>query len=182
MQEKIKILFLASNPTDVNFRPRFDIEFKEIRKKLRLAEFGDRFELVSEFAVTPDDLTDALLEHKPQILHFSGHGSQTDGIVLENAEGKAFRLDKAAFANLIKVLPGNIRMVVLNACFSADQGHMLEDIVDFTVGMDRPIGDNAATTLAVRFYQVLASGASVQAAFHAATTQIAALKLKSPGD
>lgn len=172
MPDKIKILFLAANPVDVKSRLRLDEEFKQIRKKLRAAKERDCFELVSEWAVTPGDLAQVLLDHEPHILHFSGHGSKTQGIVLEDESGKMFFLDKRALANLLKILKDNLRMVVLNACYSQDQAKHLQEIVDFTIGMNNAIGDEAAIIFASYFYQGLAFGRSVETAFELGKGQL----------
>ena len=43
--------------------------------KIRSAEYRDTLELVSAWAVRPDDLQQLLLQHQPHVVHFSGHGS-----------------------------------------------------------------------------------------------------------
>lgn len=172
MADKIKILFLAANPVDTKSRLRLDEEFKQIRKKLRGGDQRDCFELVSEWAVTAEDLEEILMHHKPHILHFSGHGSETQGIVLEDQSGKMRLLDKQAFANLIRVLKDNLRMVVLNACYSENQANYLKEIVDFTIGMGKAVGDKAAILFASHFYQGLAFGRSVETAFELGKGQL----------
>jgi len=172
MTDKIKILFLAANPVDVKSPLQLKKEFEQIRERLNAAKERDRFELVSEWAVTSKDLQQILLNHEPHVLHFSGHGSKNQGIVLEDESGRMRLLDKQAFANLVKVLKDNIRMVVLNACYSVDQGKLLNDIVDFTIGMDRAIGDEAARVFASSFYQGLAFGRSVETAFELGKGQL----------
>jgi hypothetical protein len=177
MAKKIKILFLAANPSDVKYRLRLEEEFKEIRKKLRASKERDSFKLVSEWAVTPDDLQGVLSEHKPHIVHFSGHGSQTEGIALEDKSGNTFLLDKQAFAELLEIMKDNIRMVVLNACYATDQAREIRKIIDFTIGMNKAVGDKAAIVFAAYLYQNLADGRSVQDAFRLATTQLKIFKI-----
>ena len=172
VSNKIKILFLAANPVDAKSRLRLDEEFKHIRMKLRGGERRDCFELVSEWAVTVEDLQEILLCHRPHILHFSGHGSETDGITLEDQSGKMRQLNQQAFANLIKVLKDNLRIVVLNACYSEDQANYLKEIVDFTIGMGKAVGDKAAIVFASHFYQGLAFGRSVATAFELGKGQL----------
>jgi len=76
-------LFLLANPTDIT-RIRIDEEVREVDKKIQLGSKRDRLQLLSQLAVRPSDLAQALLRHTPHILHFSGHGSATEGIVLED--------------------------------------------------------------------------------------------------
>lgn len=72
-EPKKVILFLAANPISTN-RLRLDEEIREIEAGLRRSQYRDRFELQQRWAVRPVDLQRALLDCKPQIVHFSGHG------------------------------------------------------------------------------------------------------------
>jgi len=81
------ILVLASSPTNAA-RLRLDKELREIDEGLRRSRNKDKFILQQRWAVRPDDLRRALLDFNPQIVHFCGHGSGEDGIVLENENGE----------------------------------------------------------------------------------------------
>lgn len=72
-REKQTILFLAANPK--NSTP-LDLtrEVKEIEAGLERSQKRDKFQLEQVWAVTPADVQRAMLDHKPQIVHFSGHG------------------------------------------------------------------------------------------------------------
>ncbi len=82
---KIKILFLAANPLDT---PRLDIdeEMRAIDQALRQAEYRV-FDIRSHWAVRIDDLQELLLRHQPDIVHFSGHASLSNEIILQDAAG-----------------------------------------------------------------------------------------------
>ena len=67
------MLFLAANPAGTP-PLKLDEEIRQITAKIRAAEYRDSLELVSRWAVRPDDLQQALLEVKPHVVHFSGHG------------------------------------------------------------------------------------------------------------
>jgi hypothetical protein len=172
MREKIKILFLAANPSDTVYRLQLDKEVSEITEKLRSSSHGDSFELISEWSVKPDVLQAMLFRHKPHILHFSGHASEERGIVLEDESGKSVPLSKQTFTRLMKLAKGSIRIVVLNACNTKGQAEFLKDNIDFTIAMNRPVKDRAARVLSAYFYQALAFGFSVQDAFESALIQV----------
>lgn len=172
MVDKIKVLFLAANPVDAGFRLRLDEEIREIGKKLRIGEFRDSFELVSEWAVRASDLQEALLRHRPHIVHFSGHGTRTEGIVLEDSAGNMKPVNKVALARLFELLKENIQVIVLNACYAEDQAKGLAQTIDYTIGMNHRIGDKAAIVFAAYFYQALAFGNSVTKAFELARLQL----------
>lgn len=171
MTEKIKILFLAASPIDSG-RLRLDEELREIKKRILMGPERHHFELVSEWAVTPDDLQQALLAHQPHIVHFSGHGSRTQGIVLEDQFGNSQMMSKSALIELFKILKDNIRIIFLNACYSGRQVEGLSEVIDYTVGVKTAISDNAAIPFAASFYQGLAYGRLVKEAFDLANNRL----------
>jgi hypothetical protein len=168
----MKILFLAANPVDVITRLRPEEEIREISQKIFTGTHWNQLELVSAWAVRAGDLQALLLTHKPDIVHFSGHCSQTSGIILEDEVGNRKIVSRKALCDLFAILKNNIRIVVLNACYAKEQAQALSTTVDFTIGMSAAIGDKDAITFAACFYQSLAFGCSVQDAFNLAVNQL----------
>jgi len=119
--EKTKILFFASNPQNTTVLS-LDEEVRSINKKIRESEYRDSLEFVTMWAVRPTDILDGLNLHKPTITHFSGHGSGEDGLILTDDQGKSKLVSTDALKALFSTVKDNIRLVVLNACFSAVQG------------------------------------------------------------
>jgi len=171
MADKVKILFLAANPKDTS-KLRLDEEIREIQARIRSADFRDHFDLLSRWAVRPDDLLQALNEVRPHIVHFSGHGCQASELVLEDDAGNAKPVAEAALVALFKHVKDNIRLVVLNACHSEAQAKAISNEIDCTIGMNQGIGDAAAITFASWFYGALAFGRSVGEAFEQGRTAI----------
>lgn len=171
MTEKIKILFLASNPTDIS-RIRVDEELREVDERISLGSHRDRFELIPHFAVRPRDLTRGLLKHQPHILHFSGHGSTSAGIVLEGNDGKTKVVAAADLAELLSIIKDNLRVVVLNSCYSALQAGGITESIDCVIGMNDKVGDSSAIIFSASFYESLAFGRSVHEAFRLGVVQL----------
>jgi hypothetical protein len=167
---KITILFLAANPSDTT-RLRLGEEVRGIDQALRLAEYRDAFDLQQHWAVRPADLQSLLLRHQPHIVHFSGHGSAAGEIMLEDATGKARSVSQAALSNLFSLLKDNLRVVVLNACYSQPQAEAIAQHIDCVVGMADAIGDKTAIAFVAAFYQALAYGRDLQNAFDLARNQ-----------
>ena len=161
---KIKILFLAANPAAT--KPlQLDEEIREITAKIRASEYRDSLELISWWAVRPDDLLQTLLEHKPHIVHFSGHGSPTSEIILQDQNGRPQSVSKEALVHLFRTLKDNLRLVLFNACSTRPQAEAIAQTIDCTVGMNQPIGDDAAIVFAASFYRAIGFGRTVQEAF-----------------
>ena len=161
--EKIRVLFLAASPKVSPLS--LDEEIREITAKIRAAEHRDSLEVISRWAVRPDDLQQALLEHRPHILHFSGHGNDLEELVLLDGKGNPKPVSKAAIVHLLGVLKDNLRLVVLNACFSRPQAEAITQMIDCAVGMNRAVGDKAAIKFAAAFYGAVGFGRSLQTAF-----------------
>ncbi|MDF5731412.1 MAG: hypothetical protein PUP92_26260 [Rhizonema sp. PD38] len=78
-----KVVILSANPINTS-KLCLDEEVREIQSALERSRHREEFELIPRLAVRIDDLRRALLDHSPQVVHFSGHGDGTDGIALED--------------------------------------------------------------------------------------------------
>ncbi len=172
----IPILFLTANPTDTA-RLRLDVEYREVDDALLKARYRERFTLEMRPALRASDLQESMLHYQPGIVHFSGHGAP-DGLVFEDDAGKMRLVDPAAVAELFRILNPKVRIVVLNACWSAAQAEQIAPHVDCVIGMTQPVGDKAAIQFAAAFYRALGYGATVQAAFDFGLNQINLIGLK----
>jgi CHAT domain-containing protein len=162
--DPVRILFLAANPKDTD-QLRLGEEVRTIDERLRSADFRDRLDLVQHWAVRVEDLSEALLRHRPHILHFSGHGSQEGAIILEDARGQSNEVSTKALADLFGILNDSLRCVVMNACYTATQAEIIAAHIDCVIGTTRAISDPAALSFAGGFYRALGYGESIATAF-----------------
>lgn len=100
---QVKILFLAADPSDAA-RLRLGQELRDIREKLQLAKKRESFVLESRESVRPGDITQAIHDVAPQIVHFSGHGTSTGELCVENDLGKAQPVAPDALAALFELV------------------------------------------------------------------------------
>jgi hypothetical protein len=142
---------------------RLDEERREIVRAVRLADADDRIEVRTADAVRIDDLQNELQYHRPVIAHFSGHGSAT-GIVVVDDAGQAQSVPPQALSDLF-ALVGGLRCVVLNACFTDEQARAIASRVPFVVGMRGRVLDDTAIRFAAGFYQGIAHARSARDAF-----------------
>jgi len=167
----IRILFLAANPHDT--QPlRLDAEVRAIDQALQRAEFRNCFELRQHWAVQALDIQHHLLRHKPDIVHFSGHGGRASQIILEDISGNSRLVSTSTLRQLFSVLKDNIKCVVLNACYSEQQAEAISQSIGCVIGMSKAIGDEAAIAFAASFYQALGFGRDVRTAFDLGCVQI----------
>ncbi len=158
-----KILFLAANPKATSWLS-LDEEAKEIRQGLERSRGRENFDIVTRWAVDADELRRSLLDIEPHIVHFSGHGTGADGLVLHAAEGNRLA-GSEALANLFGLFAGQIECVLLNACYSEAQAEAIYRHVDCVIGMNRAVGDHAAIKFAVGFYDALGAGRAYDIAY-----------------
>jgi CHAT domain len=163
MPSIIKILFISANPMETA-RLQVDKEQREIDHELRLSRARDRFDLIVADAARPDDLQQAMLDHEPQVVHFSGHGS-SEGVILEDEHGNPKLVSAAALANLFKLFKGKVQCVVLNACYSEAQAKAIGQHVPYIIGMRSEVPDGTALQFATGFYKGIAAGKSIEFAF-----------------
>ncbi len=159
-----KILILSANPINTN-KLRLSEEIREIRVALERAQNRKAFELITREAVRIDDLRRALLENNPEIVHFSGHGTGTDGLALENDFGTAQIVSTESLSNLLKSFKKIINCVLLNACYSETQAEAIYQHINCVIGMKTPIHDNAAINFSKGFYDAIFAGRSYADAF-----------------
>ncbi|CAC5340968.1 MULTISPECIES: CHAT domain-containing protein [Planktothrix] len=165
------ILILLSNPKD-SVQLRLNEEIREIKEALKQSKNREQFKVESESAVRVKDLRRALLEYEPAIVHFSGHGSGTNGLVLENDSGKTQLVSSEALAKLFKQFQTEIQCVVLNACHSEEQAQAIHQYIDCVVGMNKEVGDNTAINFSTAFYEALGAGKSYDKCFNLACNSI----------
>lgn len=169
--ETISILLLAADPTNAS-RLRIGEEFREIREKLRLAKLRENFKLDQRDSVRSTDISQALLDLQPQILHFSGHGTDSGALCFENQLGQIHPISSDALAALLEQFEDQIRCVLLNACYSEIQAVAIAKHVDYVIGMNQAIGDKAAIAFAIGFYQTLGAGGTIEQAYKLGCVQI----------
>lgn len=158
-----KILLLSANPMDTK-RLRFDEEIREIEEGLLRAKRRDRFDIRPKLAVRLRDIRRALLDYRPQIVHFIGHGGK-DGLMVEDIEGNAVLMSESALSGLFELFSKEIECVILSACYSAPQAGAIARHIPFVIGMLDKTPDKAAIEFAVGFYDALGAGESVERAF-----------------
>lgn len=170
-RKKKTILFLAANPK--NSTPlRLGKEVQEISDALQRSKGRDKFQLEQQWAVTPREMQRAVLDYKPEIVHFSGHGAGEDGLALENETGQIKLVNAKALAGLFELFMDRVECVVLNACYSDVQAQAIAHHIPYVIGMKQAVGDNAAREFAVGFYDALAAGESIQFAYKSGCVSI----------
>ncbi|MEA5466787.1 CHAT domain-containing protein [Leptothoe sp. PORK10 BA2] len=168
---KVRILFIAADPTDA-VRLRLGQELRDIRIKLQLSKLRDFFVLESRESTRPDDITQAIFDIKPQIIHFSGHGLKTGELCFEDDSGKTQSVQPDVLENLFKLFSKQVKCVILNACYSEIQAKSIAKQIPFVIGMQQAIEDKVAIAFSVGFYKALGAGRDLEDAYDFACLEI----------
>jgi hypothetical protein len=114
------------------------------------------------------EISEALRQHRPHVLHFIGHGTFEEGrgrLILEDEDHYAMEMSDRAFRELLEGYP-ETRLVVLNACQGATRAagdalvgmgpQLVSRGVPAVVAMQYPVDDRAAVGFTREFYRALA--------------------------
>ncbi len=141
----------------------WEIEERALRDCL--APYPERLRFEPLPRATPDDLHRALLRLQPALLHILSHGDQGD-LLFEDSSGDAHPLPRAALLQTIASTP-SLRCVILSACESAAGLTALGPGMPPVIAMRAAISSEAARAFAQGFYDAIAAGHAVRAAYAA---------------
>lgn len=159
---RLTVLVLFSDPSGTL---RLDREMREIHNVIRLSEKRDHVRVESRWAARPEDLSQAILDTRPQVVHFSGHGDDRSGLVFEGDDGEPRVINPVDLVGLVRAIGQSVRVILYNACWSGEAATAMAERVQVAIGMDAPVTDDGARAFAAGFYRAVGSGQSVQAAF-----------------
>lgn len=162
MLSKVEILCFAADPLDGSLQLEEDV--RRIRQKVGTARHRRALRFDWHLAVRAEDMLDAMMEKRPQIVHFSGHGDG-QGLLFLGPDGQPNRAHTSALRTLFEMLGGGVQLVLLSACTSRPQAEAIRDVVGCAIGTVGDIPDDVAITFNAEFYRSIASGYSVQAAY-----------------
>jgi DNA replication protein DnaC len=164
-----KILILASNPRkDLNLNR----EIYFLRTIIESSRYDSEFEVVIGNAVRPEQLQELFRQHRPRIVHFSGHGEGAKGLVMEDYVGQPCVVSTQALSNLFKNFAGTIECVLLNACYSEVQANAITEHINYVIGMNQAIQDKAAIDFTRGFYQAMGDGESIEQSHESGCNEI----------
>jgi len=123
-------------------------------------------------SVRPADISQALLDVQPQIVHFSGHGASTGALCFERHSGQTHLVEPRALAALFEQFANQVNCVLLNTCYSETQAKAIAKHIQYVIGMNQAVSDEAAIAFAIGFYQALGAGCTIREAYRLGCVQI----------
>jgi small GTP-binding protein len=159
---KRTLLMLTANPDN-----RTVLNLKKEHSKMVEKLQKSKLNVLLKGSINKTEFREQVEEEAPNILHFSGHGAETDevlknlgfpngGLILHNEEKNGyFELDVEKLKVLFEHFKGegvNIEVLVLNACYSAELAQEISRIVPYVIGTNTSIDDEHAISFSVGFY------------------------------
>ena len=124
-------------------------------------------------ATRRDDIVAEILATRPDIVHFTGHGTPDGRLVFEGNGGGPAPVTVDALASVLRVLPARLPCLVLGSCFSASYAGRLLGPAAVVAGSATALPDQAAIEFTRGFYTALAvGGTSVAKAYDAGLAQL----------
>lgn len=199
IEQTFKILMLTSNPKDTG-KLQLEKEHSRISSQIQNSQKDNDFPIRFRQAVTLANFSEALLDEKPGIVHFSGHGemsiaaikqagnsrgqgfdeetsvSDSTGIILTSDDGRESHfIGTSVIRRLFKSMTGRhkipIQAVVFNSCYSEAQAQAIADIIPNVIGTTSAIKDEAAIAFANGFYSFLTRTKDIESAWDNGVTQ-----------
>jgi len=171
----LKILMLTANPANTT-KLNLDKEYATLSQKLQQRQ--KHFNIIWERAISGTEFKEFTQKEKPHILHFSGHGEggKYAGIVVQNDEKNGEELIQVkGLKSLFKLFKKkfNIKVVLLNACYTEEQAATISAYVDYVIGTNVAIGNPAARAFSSGFYFQLANDTdmNIEDAFDSGRTE-----------
>ena len=158
MSSKITVLFMAAAPDDKIY-VNVVKEGTEIQQTLDGQR--DKFQFIHILGITKDHFLDDLERYRPNILHFSGHGTESSSLVFQDGD----ELSSEQLEKTFQSLPFKISVVFLNACYSKHQARSISKYVDYIIGMKKAVSDEAAIIFSSKFYKSLLKNINYKEAY-----------------
>jgi len=181
--EQLRVLYVTANPEAVETVTRHsdgtevregvwlrvDYEVRQVKEMLKKSKYRELVVVEHLPAATTMDLLEGLNEHRPHVVHFSGHANSL-GLLMDNDAGtqEGDGLDFTTLARLLGATDEPPQLVVLNACESLAGADDLLKTVPTVIAMSDSITDASAVVFAARFYSAVASAQSVSTALEQA--------------
>ena len=159
MSSKITVLFMAAAPDDKIY-VNVVKEGTEIQQTLDGQR--DKFQFFHILGITKDHFLDDLERYRPNILHFSGHGTESCSLVFQDGD----ELSSEQLEKTFQSLPFKISVVFLNACYSKHQARSISKYVDYIIGMKKAVSDEAAIIFSSKFYKSLLKNINYKEAYN----------------
>ena len=156
------ILFASAHPRKTE-RMAIDYELRQLIDELIKGKARDHFEFLHPTMALDKSNFLRIEDHKPFILHFSGHGGP-EGILIQDGHNNPLPLSNDFLDYFFKDLRGITELVVLNSCLSENQSQIIAQHIPYVVGTNQKVRDKDAIAFSEGLYNGLGEGKDIPSA------------------
>ena len=168
IQKPLKVLYAGSKKSSsLDLEDSYQILAKGITKHLTkgIIKFNKALNL------NTTNIFDILLREKPHVFHFSGKQDGGD-IRITDENNNVTTISDAELAGFLTSFGDNIKLAIIDTCYSYNCAKSISDVVDFAIGVKDAIYTNNADSFYKIFYNSLCSGYSLKDAVGQATAYL----------
>ncbi|MFF4274609.1 effector-associated domain EAD1-containing protein [Streptomyces sp. NPDC001536] len=160
--DDLTVLCLLAGPEHAS-RLRLRREYRAIEQAARQ---GSRrtLDVRLSAAIGPRDVTAALTEHRPDILHFGGYGAPSGHLPLGEDAVWVAAIGAETLAAVLEAV-GGVTVVVFTGCSPGPYAEAIAPHTQEVIGSPGPLTDEDALAFCRDYYAGLASGESWEGAF-----------------
>lgn len=164
------VLAAASEPATT---PQVLEEYRDVQHSIRSSRYGEHVRVDVLPAARPADLAQYLGSARPDVLHFAGRGTPDSGPRFSTGDGGEAPVPLDGFRKAVaRAGERGLRLVLLNACWTAHVAEDLGDAVHTAIGWPAEVEDRRAVDYARTFYRNLGDGKSVAEAHNTAVLML----------
>ena len=164
------ILFLCAEPLG---KRKFRNESRGIQEALRRPITQEKPEFEQIHDVEVDMLRSFLDDNKPDIVHFSAHGTPSGDLILCSIDKtKSENASPEYITRVLNEIEPEIKIVYFNVCNSSKTAAQVKKVIKCVIGMKEEITIEAATIFAKYFYQNFAYGYNAFKSFEKSKTEL----------
>lgn len=173
--EKLRVLYLTASPATEGSVPlRVDAEVNNVLKTLRGARYRELIDIHHRPAASIEDLLNGMNDHRPHVIHFSGHAG--GGLLFDNSSATdpgEHLVGYDAVARLLAATDHPPTLIVLNACETLEGADEMLEAAPVVIAMSDTVGDASAAIFAAQFYGGIGAAQTIGSAVDQARAMIA---------
>ncbi|MEM9540870.1 MAG: GAF domain-containing protein [Cyanobacteria bacterium P01_E01_bin.42] len=128
-------------------------------------------------AIFYEDLTLAIAQQQPHLIHFCG-ADALEGLIFASETQDARLLDPGQLTQLFEQFGRSVKCVILDRCLSVLQADAISDCIRATIAIDADIGADAARIFTTEFYRWIGYGEGINEAFEMGNLALQAERVK----
>lgn len=160
-RDELRVLCLAAGPSD-----QCQIQLAAEHRAIAMAVRRSPRPVVPVLhpATRLEDIALRLLDARPDIVHFAGHGTADGQLLFEDGRGLSAPARIEQLSPLFGAL-GRLQATVLTSCYSGNYATELLTVSDAVAGSAVPLADECALAFSEHFYRGLGEALSARESF-----------------